>query len=105
MLNMWYFNPRARVGRDENWYENKGWLIISIHAPVWGATITVHIFNTIVAISIHAPVWGATSRTKLLARARRISIHAPVWGATHSASTFCKYSRFQSTRPCGARRA
>ena len=33
-------------------------------------------------ISIHAPVWGATVRRACEARKIKISIHAPVWGAT-----------------------
>ena len=79
--------------------------IISIHAPVWGATnATVyhisgkHNFNPRsrvgsdaiifsggcnMTISIHAPVWGATCRGYLRCGRRPISIHAPVWGATY----------------------
>ena len=33
-------------------------------------------------ISIHAPVWGATMATETLLSHNLISIHAPVWGAT-----------------------
>ncbi len=81
--------------------------MISIHAPVWGATkYGITNSNSIGIISIHAPVWGATglclyNRTKRQAfqsthpyGVRRqdlkdkgidihISIHAPVWGATN----------------------
>ena len=34
-------------------------------------------------VSIHAPVWGATSRWIHGEQSRNVSIHAPVWGATH----------------------
>ena len=33
-------------------------------------------------ISIHAPVWGATNISDVRKRIEKISIHAPVWGAT-----------------------
>ena len=58
--------------------------IISIHAPVKGATrIFSRVWKTFLQISIHAPVKGATL-FRVPARLRRcsISIHAPVKGAT-----------------------
>ena len=36
-------------------------------------------------ISIHAPVWGATNGKLFPLHVHRISIHAPVWGATAGA--------------------
>ena len=57
-------------------------LSISIHAPVWGATLLLYRQKTITYISIHAPVWGATIDFYAQTQARAISIHAPVWGAT-----------------------
>ena len=36
--------------------------IVSIHAPVWGATIEKNEIFARVTVSIHAPVWGATRR-------------------------------------------
>ena len=35
---------------------------VSIHAPVWGATLVINRVNTFKQVSIHAPVWGATQR-------------------------------------------
>jgi len=32
------FNPRARVGRDESHWGQFPKMVVSIHAPVWGAT-------------------------------------------------------------------
>ena len=37
-----------------------GDIIISIHAPVWGATFLFCVTSFLFKISIHAPVWGAT---------------------------------------------
>ena len=58
-----YFNPRTREGCDEKsfsiYIQSQG---ISIHAPVKGATATVHgPADGIGNISIHAPVKGATA--------------------------------------------
>ena len=58
--------------------------IISIHAPVKGATVWIYqqpFFD--ILISIHAPVKGATFRIlDFLDVNNLISIHAPVKGAT-----------------------
>ena len=35
-------------------------------------------------VSIHAPAWGATPRMTPFAEILRVSIHAPAWGATHA---------------------
>ena len=55
---------------------------ISIHAPVWGATVAGLDNEIAVVISIHAPVWGATRISVVFHMCKVISIHAPVWGAT-----------------------
>ena len=76
--------------------------VISIHAPVKGATrIVLRAFMLKEIISIHAPVKGAT---RALGRnglhGQSISIHAPVKGATGSVqiSAFNPFL-FQSTHP------
>ena len=55
---------------------------ISIHAPVWGATVLFSDVIDKLLISIHAPVWGATMKLFIEYLKKCISIHAPVWGAT-----------------------
>ena len=56
------FNPRARVGRDLKKMAEQGKLTtVSIHAPVWGATLCIIFDHAADEVSIHAPVWGATS--------------------------------------------
>ena len=79
-------------------------IIISIHAPVWGATFGkmfiqatrgfqftlpcgerlyyIRVIYYCMRISIHAPVWGATFSSYSSIKLHIISIHAPVWGAT-----------------------
>ena len=82
---------------------------VSIHAPVWGATLVSRVFKYKDGVSIHAPVWGATSATTIGSTrisfnprtrvgcdrstywrliCKRVSIHAPVWGATQPVSHF-----------------
>ena len=81
-----YFNPRTRVGCDSGIPANTAICgIISIHAPVWGATGLLWLLGVNFRISIHAPVWGATSAGRETEVSNFISIHAPVWGATITA--------------------
>ena len=76
---------------------------ISIHAPAWGATPLLDLLHQQRRISIHAPAWGATELDSDLQDNLNISIHAPAWGATFIAISRLYPSRFQSTRPRGAR--
>ena len=77
-----HFNPRSRVGSDDCKFMELSILIISIHAPAWGATKARADINTALEISIHAPAWGATPRVLI----SLISV------------------KFQSTLPRGERR-
>ena len=77
------FNPRTHVGCDMEQQSTNAKLIISIHAPTWGATYYYKYVIPCVVISIHAPTWGATS-------------------SSGSSSSVIK---FQSTHPRGVRRA
>ena len=98
------FNSRTRKGCDHVKFYFFLVFVVSIHAPVKGATFPAAQFNNHAAVSIHAPVKGATpyldnmrirtggfnSRTRkgcddldqLMQRIERVSIHAPVKGAT-----------------------
>ena len=77
--------------------------VISIHAPVKGATndALIRAFYDFPAlnISIHAPVKGATERHLLVAPPVEISIHAPVKGATLCNHFIKACLGFQSTLP------
>ena len=57
-------------------------LLVSIHAPTWGATKYAIAKYAEASVSIHAPTWGATYNTPANQMARFVSIHAPTWGAT-----------------------
>ena len=100
-------------------------LIVSIHAPVWGATTTkgalalgAGVFQSThpcgvrpcalsrlppLGVSIHAPVWGATAEDYGKLVTALVSIHAPVWGATCKNPKRYHSGLFQSTHPCGVR--
>ena len=56
---------------------------ISIHAPIQGATVSDENLLSIVRISIHAPIQGATSAGGAVFAFCNISIHAPIQGATY----------------------
>ena len=79
------FNPRTRVGCDKHTFTGfaspfsfqsthpRGVrhfkthrafhkIIVSIHAPAWGATIIQLNNSHYIVVSIHAPAWGATTR-------------------------------------------
>ena len=55
------FNPRTRVGCDNGRVYRTTDVMVSIHAPVWGATDDLEMAKQADAVSIHAPVWGATA--------------------------------------------
>ena len=54
-------------------------------------------------VSIHAPVWGATLLRASTLIYPRVSIHAPVWGATSGGQAVKAGALFQSTPPYGGR--
>ena len=61
----------------------EGDLVVSIHAPAWGATHSEVVHRLYIRlVSIHAPAWGATYYRLLWLLHRYVSIHAPAWGAT-----------------------
>ena len=60
LLNQCYFNPRTHVGCDPFSLITFVGTHISIHAPMWGATLFKAGLSELGFISIHAPMWGAT---------------------------------------------
>ena len=81
----------------------KAWDAVSIHAPVWGATLAhvcyyhrQHCFNPRTRV-------GCDNAREHTARHLYVSIHAPVWGATALKCRFHTQLKFQSTHPCGVR--
>ena len=54
------FNPRPRMGGDTSACVVGFVEPVSIHAPAWGATLTLFYVDPPYLVSIHAPAWGAT---------------------------------------------
>ena len=118
------FNSRAHGGRDGAGPRSRSQVAVSIHAPTGGATRPVRtaLWSRTFqftrprgarpvkaeapngdAVSIHAPTGGATQLRQFVFRDARVSIHAPTGGATNPSTRSCGLSKFQFTRPRGAR--
>ena len=68
--------------------------MVSIHAPMKGATVINANDGELVDVSIHAPMKGATPGGKQKIVIINVSIHAPMKGATAKGrfySLFCVY--------------
>ena len=120
------FNPRTRVGCDDNddvFSLQDG---VSIHAPAWGATSqkqanedSIHGFNPRTRVGCDPYVESSCQRglrfnprtrvgcdTRLLydrPPVAAVSIHAPAWGATVAPAKNFQQAAFQSTHPRGVR--
>jgi len=74
--------------------------LVSIHAPVKGATQLSAAYRARIKVSIHAPVKGATIEESSYQELVEVSIHAPVKGATCiQTQKRAPSNSFQSTRP------
>ena len=79
--------------------------IVSIHAPVKGATVQRITVDHDDPVSIHAPVKGATLFHLPLVDSVTVSIHAPVKGATKSpkqSKTCCFGFNSRTRKGCDA---
>ncbi len=101
----WYFNPRTPVGCDFGHDLAVAVVVISIHAPQWGATAMSRQalqrmkFQSTHPSGVRLDAGDGTGHVLV------ISIHAPQWGATSSAATSrLSTGIFQSTHPSGVRR-
>ncbi len=100
------FDPRSRAGSDGGVESRHAGLnVVSIHAPVRGATRLQDCRLGRQTVSIHAPVRGATISSFTAPLHHLVSIHAPVRGATRRDRHRSKTRTFRSTLPCGERQA
>ena len=81
MSNTTNFNPRPREGSDKKDFISGSVMVISIHAPARGATITCSI-NPSLRHFNPRPREGSDGCHSLNASGLSISIHAPARGAT-----------------------
>ena len=96
------FNPRTRVGCDEYPGAWECWRLVSIHAPVWGATDSQLKNNVCLTFQSTHPCGVRPGETYIIDD-EEVSIHAPVWGATTDRGRSFDDRGFQSTHPCGVR--
>ena len=79
------FNPRTHVGCDENFVDTfRFFLMISIHAPTWGATYNAFTLLYSVLFQSTHPRGVRPQRFSEYKFMGDISIHAPTWGATQN---------------------
>ena len=119
------FNSRSRMGSDMERWPSLPSMVVSIHAPAWGATWSRAIWMPSswfqftlphgerpldaapptkgAWVSIHAPAWGATQARERCIQALDVSIHAPAWGATKRRPWLMRLLAFQFTLPHGER--
>ena len=98
------FNPRPRMGGDGRFSFKVNKIPLFQSTPPYGGRPTCWSWSgRRELVSIHAPVWGATQDVLGLINIYNVSIHAPVWGATFQKSILSKKRMFQSTPPYGGR--
>ena len=97
------FNPRTHMGCDI--LTSSAMFILDSFNPRthMGCDIYVSRYHHGMMVSIHAPTWGATLLQIINSLTTRVSIHAPTWGATHTTGGTSWYLMFQSTHPHGVR--
>ena len=99
------FNSRSRAGSDTGGYQTLPDFQRFNSRSRAGSDLIGAGDSAPGIVSIHAPVRGATRTTDNKDFSDNVSIHAPVRGATALQTTMTKKARvFQFTLPCGERR-
>ena len=98
------FDPRSRVGSDVRRADVQCHVVVSIHAPAWGATCVLHHFEYLKPFRSTLPR-GERPGSRRVRSLCAVSIHAPAWGATTPAGTIITGRGFRSTLPRGERPA
>ena len=99
------FNPRTHMGCDQSKADNYAMQLVSIHAPIWGATLLT-LLMVICFLSFNPRThMGCDSVSHIYnTMLFMVSIHAPIWGATLTGSNLTvTIPWFQSTHPYGVR--
>ena len=95
-----YFNPRSPKGSDYlEYYSYTRHIHFNPRSPKGSDGIRPEGDHYILVISIHAPLKGATYMTASMPTVTRISIHAPLKGATPIFDESARPLLFQSTLP------
>ena len=99
------FNPRARMGRDMPGRDWGSIVILFQSTRPYGARpyLLTHHDVPYNKVSIHAPVWGATIHSCEMMIIAMFQSTRPYGARLSSKTVSMAYCRFQSTRPYGAR--
>ena len=90
------------MGCDSFIFSCSNCYLVSIHAPVWGATAIIKLIGKKRAFQSTHPC-GVRHHHRVTLSRQIVSIHAPVWGATGRYTRWHNTVMFQSTHPCGVR--
>ena len=97
------FNPRTRVGCDGSATVIRGSSMFQSTHPCGVRQVSFELSNPVDFVSIHAPVWGATVWSLVCARNMgRFNPRTRV-GCDLAATWDFRSGTFQSTHPCGVR--
>ena len=97
------FNPRARMGRDEVAAEFAAGKSVSIHAPVWGATIARHFIGMNLMFQSTRPYGARLPGSAEQRGVVRFQSTRPYGARQGTCVISVPMNTFQSTRPYGAR--
>ena len=97
------FNPRARVGRDVAALDDEIAVVISIHAPVWGATTPSSATRKSSPFQSTRPCGARLNPTAFGIGFNEFQSTRPCGARPEREKQQEATSEFQSTRPCGAR--
>ena len=97
------FNSRPRMGGDHAISSSKIVIVVSTHAPAWGATTSSA--STSPQYSFNSrPRMGGDGYIRFPLKYYAVSTHAPAWGATWRRRETAPKGVFQLTPPHGGRR-
>ena len=91
------------MGSDQCWGNVDFGIVVSIHAPAWGATVVTRKGATFSTCFNPRSRMGSDEEYHDMSATYSVSIHAPAWGATLRTAWMMCSKRFQSTLPHGER--
>ena len=97
------FNPRARMGRDLTICSDINSAVFQSTRPYGARPTAIQISPLVITVSIHAPVWGATVLSERISISDQFQSTRPYGARLAPPITEPLQWEFQSTRPYGAR--
>ena len=103
MDSYWFRSTRPHGARPGPILPEKLLLMFRSTRPHGARLGSFPLVSNTLMVSIHAPAWGATIGMSHTPVGMEVSIHAPAWGATRRCALSRQHHLFRSTRPHGAR--